>query len=193
MPRRVAARRKRKLIAYLATSADGFIARRDGGVEWLDRPRPRGNYGMADFFRSIDTVLWGRKTYEVALGFTGGKGVSYGMRTKNYVFSRRPPKKHPADVEFVREPLRKFIRRLRETPGKDVWIMGGGGLWGSLLDAGGIDELVIHVVPVLIGDGIPLLSPHRRLVRLRLLSAKRFSDGVVRHHYVVLGKSSRKP
>jgi dihydrofolate reductase len=189
VPRRATAARKRKLIAYLATSADGFIARRDGGIDWLDRPRPRGNYGMADFFRSIDTVLWGRKTYEVALGFTGGKGVGYGMRAKNYVFSRRPPKKHPSDVEFVREPLPKFISRLRKTPGKDVWIMGGAGLWGSLIDAGGIDELVIHVVPVLIGDGIPLLAPRRRLVRLRLLSAKRFSDGVVRHHYAVLGKS----
>jgi dihydrofolate reductase len=186
----IATRRKRKLIAYLATSADGFIARADGGIDWLDRPRPRGNYGMASFFRSIDTVLWGRNTYEWALRFMGGKGVSYGIRVKNYVFSHRPPKKHPPDVEFVREPLAKFVRRLRETPGKDVWIMGGAGLWGSLLDAGEIDEFVIHVIPVIIGGGIPLvLPPRRRTVRLGLLSAKRFSDGVVRHHYAVLRKS----
>jgi dihydrofolate reductase len=178
--------KKRKLIAYLATSADGFIARANGGVDWLDRPRPRGNYGMDSFFRSIDTVVWGRKTYEWALRFMGGKGVSYGKQMKNYVFSHHPPRKHPPDVEFVREPLRKFIRRLRQSAGKNVWLMGGGGLWGSLLDAGEIDEFVIHVIPVFIGEGIPLLSPRRRTVALRLLSAKRFPDGVVRNHYAVL-------
>lgn len=177
--------RRRKVIAYLATSADGYIARRDGSVEWLDRPRPKGNYGMAAFFRSIDTILWGRKTYEVALGFTGGRGVGFGSRVKNYVFSRRPPKRHTADVEFVREPLRSFAKRLRATPGKDVWVMGGAGLIGSLLDAGEIDEFLVHVIPTFIGEGIPLVAPRHRLVPLRLLSIRRFSDGVVRLHYAV--------
>lgn len=176
-------RRPRKIIAYLATSADGYIARRDGGIEWLDRPRPPGNYGMGKFFRSIDTILLGRKTYEVALGLTGGKGIGSGKRVKNYVFSRRPPKLHTPDVEFVREPLSRFAKRLRATPGKDVWMMGGAGLIGSFLDAGEIDEFVIHVVPILIGEGIPLISPRRRSVRLRLLSARRFPDGVVRLRY----------
>src|SRR5512144_2452109 len=138
--------RPRKIIAYLATSADGYIARRDGGIEWLDRPRPPGNYGMGKFFKSIDTILLGRKTYEVALGLTGGKGVGSGKRVKNYVFSRRPPKSHTPDVEFVREPLARFAKRLRATPGRDVWMMGGAGLIGSFLDAGEIDEFVIHVV-----------------------------------------------
>jgi dihydrofolate reductase len=179
------AARPRKFIVYIATSADGYIARPDGGVEWLDRPRPRGNYGMAAFFKSIDTILFGRKTYEVALGFTGGKGVGSGPRVKNYVFSRRPPKSPTPDVEFVREPLGKFARRLRVTPGRDVWVMGGGGLIGSLLDAGEIDEFLIHVIPTFIGEGIPLIAPRHRLVRLRLLSTKQFSDGVVRLHYAV--------
>ena len=59
--------RRRKIIVYIATSADGYIARPDGGVEWLDRPRPKGNYGMGTFSRSIDTILWGRKTYDLGL------------------------------------------------------------------------------------------------------------------------------
>jgi dihydrofolate reductase len=184
--------RPRKIIAYLATSADGYIARRDGGVEWLDRPRPAGNYGMDKFFRSIDTILLGRKTYEVALGLTGGKGIGSGKRVKNYVFSRRPPKSHTPDVEFVREPLARFAKRLRATPGKDVWMMGGAGLIGSFLDAGEIDEFVIHVVPILIGEGIPLIAPGRRSVRLRLLSVRRFSDGVVRLHYSVGDRRKRR-
>jgi dihydrofolate reductase len=184
--------RRRKFIVYIATSADGYIARPDGGIEWLDRPRPRGNYGMATFFDSIDTILFGRKTYEVALGFTGGKGVGSGPRVKNYVFSRRPPKSPTPDVEFVREPLGKFARRLRATPGRDVWIMGGGGLIGSLLDAGAVDEFIVHVIPTFIGEGIPLIAPRRRRVRLRLLSTKRFSDGVVRLHYEVDRRRPRR-
>jgi dihydrofolate reductase len=184
--------RPRKIIAYLATSADGFIARPDGGIEWLDRPRVEGNYGMASFSRSIDTVLLGRKTYEVALRLTGGRGFPTGPRVKHYVFSHRPPKKHPPDVEFVREPLARFAKRLRATPGKDVWMMGGAGLIGSFLDAGEIDEFIIHVVPTIIGEGIPLIAPRHRSVPLRLLSTRRFSDGVVRLHYAVGGRRARR-
>jgi dihydrofolate reductase len=172
---------------YIATSADGFIARPDGGVEWLDRPR--ADYGMDAFFRSVDTILWGRKTYEVALGFTGGKGVGYGAQVKNWVFSRRPPTSPSPDVEFVHEPIRTFARRLRATPGRDVWIMGGAGLIASFLDAGEIDEFIVHVIPTIIGEGIPLSAPRHRLVPLRLRSTKRFSDGVVRLHYEVLARS----
>jgi dihydrofolate reductase len=140
---------------------------------------------MGAFLKSIDTILWGRKTYEVALGFTGGKGVGSGSRVRNYVFSRRPPKTHTPDVEFAREPIRSFAKRLRATPGRDVWMMGGGGLIASFLDAGEIDEFVIHVIPTMIGKGIPLVAPRHRNVPLRLLSARRFSDGVVRLHYSV--------
>ena len=66
--------RKRKIIVYIATSADGFIARPDGSVDWLDRPPPKGGYGMGAFYKTVDTILWGRKTYEVALDFQK-KGV----------------------------------------------------------------------------------------------------------------------
>jgi dihydrofolate reductase len=143
---------------------------------------------MAAFLRSIDTILWGRKTYELALGFTGGKGVGFGSRVKNYVFSRRPPKSHAPDVEFVREPIASFAKRLRATPGENVWMMGGAGLIGSFLDAGEIDEFMIHVVPTFIGEGIPLIAARHRLVPLRLLSTRRFTDGVVKLHYAVPGK-----
>lgn len=177
--------RRRKFIVYIATSADGYIARPDGGVEWLDRPRTAGDYGMSAFWKSIDTILWGRKTYEVALGFTRGRGVGYGAGVKNWVFSRRPPKSPSPDVEFARGPIATFAKRLRAAPGRDVWIMGGAGLIGSLLDAGEIDEIIVHVIPTIIGEGIPLIAPRHRLVPLRLLSTKRYSDGVVRLHYAV--------
>ena len=177
--------RGRSFIVYIATSADGYIARPDGGVEWLDRPRAAGDYGMSAFLKAIDTILWGRKTHDVALRFTGGKGVGFGSRVKNYVFSRRPPKSHTPDVEFVREPIKTFAKRLRATPGKDVWMMGGAGLIGTFLDAGEIDEIIVHVIPTIIGEGIPLIAPRHRRVPLRLLSVRRFPDGVVRLHYTV--------
>src|SRR5208282_493170 len=97
-------KRNRKIIVYIATSADGYIARADGSFDWLDRPRPRGNYGYGAFFASIDTILWGRKTWSGALQL-GGEGGRFGGKVKNYVFTHRPPMAPPADVEFVNEPI----------------------------------------------------------------------------------------
>ena len=176
---------RRKIIVYIATSADGYIARSDGSVDWLDRPRTSGDYGMGAFFKTIDTILWGRKTYSLGLEMNeGGMGV-YGSKIKNYVFSRRPPKKDAADIEFVREPISDFAQRLRASPGKDIWMMGGGEIIASFLDAGEIDEFIIHVIPTFIGEGIPLVAPKHRDVELKLLSVRDYPDGVVRLHYSV--------
>jgi dihydrofolate reductase len=179
--------RERKIIVYIATSADGYIARRDGSVDWLDRPRTAGDYGMGAFYRSIDTILWGRKTYDVVLKFQkqGVKGAEFDPRLANYVFSRRPPRRKPAGVEFVGANISAFAKRLRAKPGKNIWMMGGGGLIASFLDAGLIDEFIIHVIPTFIGEGIPLIAPRHRTVPLTLRSCRRYSDGVVRLHYEV--------
>jgi len=182
----------RKIIVYIATSADGYIARSDGSVDWLDRPRTAGDYGMGAFFKTIDTILWGRKTYSLALEMNEGSLGVYGARIKNYVFSRRPPKKHAPDVEFVKEPIGEFAQRLRATPGKDIWMMGGGGIIASFLDAGEIDEFIIHVIPTFIGAGIPLIAPKHRDVPLKLISVRDYPDGVVRLHYAV-ERSAEKP
>jgi dihydrofolate reductase len=101
----------------------------------------------------------------------------------NYVFSHKPPKKAAPGVEFVSEPLKAFARRLRATPGKHIWMMGGGGLIASFLDAGEIDEFDIHVIPVFIGKGIPLVAPRHRDVLLKLRTARKYPDGVVRLRY----------
>ena len=178
----------RKIIVYIATSADGYIARPDGNVDWLDRPETAGDYGMRSFYRSIDTILWGRKTYEVALGFQkqGIRGAEFDPKVRNYVFSRRPPRTRPPAVEFVADPIPAFVSRLRAAPGRNVWMMGGAGLIASFLDAGEIDEFIIHLMPILIGEGIPLVAPRHRSVSLALRSSRRYSDGVVRLHYAVV-------
>jgi dihydrofolate reductase len=177
--------KQRKIIVYIATSADGYIARSDGSVDWLDRPRTVGDYGMGAFFKTIDTILWGRKTYSLGLKMSGGGMGVYGSRIKNYVFSRRPPKKHAPDVEFVKEPISQFAARVRSIPGKDIWMMGGGGIIASFLDAGEIDEFIIHVIPTFIGEGIPLVAPKHRDVELKLLGIRDYPDGLVRLHYAV--------
>src|SRR6185436_8112581 len=107
---------KRRIIVNLATSADGYIARPDGDLEWLtSRPKPEGFYGMGAFMSSIDTKLLGRKTYELSLRM----GAKFDSKTRYYVFSRRPPLTPvPAGVAFVTEAISLFAKRLREMEGK---------------------------------------------------------------------------
>lgn len=186
-------KRRRKIIVSIATSADGYIARRNGSVDWLERPEAVSDYGMGAFYRTIDTILWGRKTYEVALKFQkqGIEGAEFDQKVKNYVFSRRALKHPTPYVELAPKPLPSFVKRLRARPGRNIWMMGGSGIIGSFLDQGAIDEFIIHVIPVFIGDGIPLIKPKRRTVNLELLSSRRFADGVVRLRYAVLRGGAR--
>ena len=112
---------RRKIIVYIATSADGYIARPDGDVEWLNR-RPRTvDYGMRAFYPTIDTILWGRKTYDWVLDYYKERDRKSGMfdtKLTNYVFSRKTPKRKAPGVEFVSEPVKAFAQRLRATPEK---------------------------------------------------------------------------
>jgi dihydrofolate reductase len=188
---------KRRIIVYIATSADGYIARHDGNVDWLNLPGPANDYGMDAFYKSIDTVIFGRKTYEPILQkFAARKTKTPAQskkpktrksaaRIRNYIFSRQPPDVFPPGAEFVTEPIKTFATRLRSEPGKDIWMMGGAGIIGSFLDEGEIDEFVIHVMPIMIGEGIPLVAPRHRSIKLELLSTKSWPDGVVRLHYAV--------
>lgn len=171
----------RKIIVHIATSADGYIARPDGDLEWLtSRPAPEGFYGMNDFIKSVDTMLLGRKTYDESLRL----GAKFDSTNTTIVFSRTaPPDKVPSGVEFVNEEIISLVRRLREQPGKNIWLMGGGELIAAFLDAQAIDEFVVSVVPVFIGDGIPLIARRHRHVPLELLSTQRFEDGLVQLHY----------
>ncbi|HEY6306846.1 MAG TPA: dihydrofolate reductase family protein [Candidatus Angelobacter sp.] len=186
---------KRRIIVYIATSADGFIARRDGSFDWLDRPRPKGNYGMGAFYRSIDTVLWGRKTCDLAIRFQeqGVSAAAFDTKVKNYVFTRTPPQSAaPEGIKFINEPIKTFAAGLRAKKGKNIWIMGGAGIIASFLDEGEIDEFIIHVIPKLIGEGIPLVAPRHRTIPLDLILCKKFPDGVVRLHYAVRKQSTHK-
>jgi len=173
----------RKIIVNAGTSADGFIARLDGDIEWLtSRPKPPGFYGMRDFVTSVDAKILGRITYEKSLEM----GAKFDGKTKTYIFSSKPPANPASGVEFVTEPIPAFAKRVRAAEGKNIWMMGGGGVIASFLDAGAIDQLIVTVTPVLIGEGIPLIAQRHRHVELKLLSSRQFDDGVVQNHYEVL-------
>jgi dihydrofolate reductase len=188
---------KRKIIVECATSADGFIARKDGGLDWLiERPHPKDNYGMGAFYRSIDTILLGRKTFDVALEFERQGMRPFDPKLKYFVFSRSiPGTPLPKAVEHVAEPIKQFATKLRAKRGKHIWMMGGSEIIAAFLDEGEIDELSIHVMPVFIGEGIPLIAPRHRSVELKLLATKSFPDGVVGLHYAVqeAAKKARAP
>ena len=178
----------RKIIVYIATSADGYIARPDGDVEWLNRRPHTHEDGMRDFYRSIDTILFGRKTYDWALAYqnkTGSKGSMFDKNVANYIFSHHPPKEAAPGTQFVSEPVKQFAQRIRSSSGKNIWMMGGGEIIASFLDAGEIDEFDIHVIPTFIGDGIPLIARRHRDVPLQLLSVEKYPDSAVRLRYAV--------
>src|SRR5690349_23969117 len=118
---------QRKIIVYIATSADGYIARPDGDVEWLNRRPHTGDNEMKAFYRTIDTLLMGRKTYDWGVAYAKKTKMQGGLldtKLANYVFSRKPPIKAEPGVQFVSEPVKKFAKRLRSTAGKHIWMMG---------------------------------------------------------------------
>lgn len=171
----------RKIIAYLATSADGFIARPDGDVSWLERPDPADGYGMPAFLQSIDTLIMGRKTWDAGQKL-GGAAVE-GKR--NIILSRTMPFHAAPGATVENIEAADLAARLRSEKGKNVWVMGGAEVFGAFLDAGELDDIIIHVIPVLIGHGIPLLDPAPRQTELKLKSSRRFANGVVRLHYEI--------
>jgi len=136
---------------------------------------------MGAFMRSVDTKIMGRATYDV------GKKLGPPPRSagKSIILSRTLAPNSVDGYVVEKGDVRSLASRWREETGKDIWLMGGAQVFGEFLDAGELDELIIHVVPVLIGTGIPLLDAKRRTSQLELVATKKFSDGVVRLQYTV--------
>ncbi|MCQ1536498.1 dihydrofolate reductase [Methanosarcina sp. KYL-1] len=178
---------------YVACSLDGFIARKDGSIDWLpDAGESSGSetdYGYSEFYASIGTVLMGRKTYEQVLGF--GFPWPYGDK-KTYVFTRQtgeggPSIRHEKNVEFVSGDIGEFVRKLKENTEEDIWLVGGSQIIRVFLEQGLLQDLIIFVVPVILGGGIPLFERIGKEIGLRLVGTKRYEGGVVRVEYEVVG------
>lgn len=164
-----------------AISLDNFIARKDGAFDWLVRSK-EVNQIMKDMWSTIDTMVMGRKTYEVAQRMGGG--VDYpGVTT--YVFSRTIKQSDSKKTTFIADDAAAFVRRLKEEEGKDILVMGGGILAQSLFEADLIDELGFNIQPVLLGSGIPLFHEMSRQIDLELKECRQLSKGCVYVTYKV--------
>lgn len=170
----------RKVILSLAVSLDGFIASKNGGVDWLAmEDLTEAADEMNEFFASIDTVLTGRKTYE--------KGIEFGQDGydgfENYIFTRNKRNSRKENIKFVSTEVWEFVENLKRQPGKDIWLTGGGELVRTFLEENLIDELILAVQSKIIGAGIPLFLPHERQLDLELLDVKKRKSGTVQIHY----------
>jgi dihydrofolate reductase len=155
-------------------SLDNFIARADHATDWLAWNDEVAAISGA-YWKTIDTVLMGRKTYEVAvkLGTTSYPGV------KNYVFSRTLKPDPRSKVEIISSDAAEFTRSLKQLPGKGICVMGGGELANALFDADLIDEVGVNIHPVLLGSGVPLFLPMRKQIDLEPIEQKVLTNGCV--------------
>ena len=163
----------RKVTFGGACSLDNFFARKDDSVDWLLWSKEVGEF-MRDYWKTIDTIVMGRRTYEVAARSGAGGGHS-GVKT--YVLSRTIKKRSRKQLTFVSEDAADFVRRLKQEDGKDICVMGGGLLAKPLLEAGLIDEIGLNIHPVLLGSGIPLFYEMPRQIDLELLKCQQLSNG----------------
>jgi dihydrofolate reductase len=162
----------RKVVLGLGISLDGYIARLDGSVDFLFMPK---DYSMAEFFRSVDAAIMGRKTYDASLAMGG----SFGVSMPAYVFSRSQPPGRRNGVTFVNRSCASLVGRLRKQRGKRLWLMGGGELAREFLKADLVDELYLGVVPVLLGEGIPLFPSGFPQRNFALVKNQSYSKGMI--------------
>src|SRR5262249_16835815 len=159
---------------------DNYIARTDVGVDWL-RWSDEVHAIMAEYWKTIDMVVMGRKTYDVARR-SGEKGTYPGVKT--YVCSRTLKPGSDGAIEVVPGAV-ECVRSLKSQPGKGICVLGGGEVANALFEAQLIDEVGFNIHPVLLGSGIPLFLPMRRQVDLELIDCKTLSTGCVMVSYRV--------
>lgn len=170
-----------RLILYIAASLDGYIARPDGAVDWLEAfNTPGEDYGYADFYATLSDVALGGVTYRQALGF--GAWPYPGVTA--HVFSRSQHTA-PAGVSarFYAGDVFGVLTALKRTARKDIWLAGGADLVTQCLQHGLIDETILSYIPLFLGAGIPLAHGNLPPGRLTLLSHRVYAAGVVQVHY----------
>ena len=171
----------RKIILGVAVSLDGFIEGPHGEYDWCFMDQ---DYGMSDFFKRIDTVFMGRKSYELVLTIEGDSGIP---PMKEYVFSNTL-KKAKEGTTILSGDIKKHIEKIKKESGKDIWLFGGASLTSSLMNLGLVDEISVAVHPILLGSGKLLFSGITSRIKLQLADSKTYSTGLVSLVYNVKGK-----
>ena len=176
-----------------AVSLDGFLAADDGAIDWLHFSKDVQQV-MQDYWKGIDTILMGRKTYEVAVtqgrvspkGSRKGQGRAKKSITRTYVFSHTLRSLDHPDAELVTGDAAEFVRDLKRRPGKAICLMGGGELAQSLLAADLVDQIGLNIHPILLGSGIPTFRDPAHRIHLTLTECRQLEGGCILACYRVL-------
>jgi len=169
-----------KIILYIACSLDGYIARKNGSVDWLSELEADSeDYGYQKFYASVDALCMGCKTYQQIVGF----GEWPYPNKPCYVFSHHHLAiRHPG-VVIVQEAPEQFVKSFAEKNNYRIWLVGGSDLTKTFLSHGLLHEIIITYIPVLLGDGIPLFQPEIPERNLKFLRSVEYPRGLVQIHY----------
>lgn len=170
----------RKVILYISMSLDGYIATKDNSLEFLSMVEQEGeDYGYNDFVESVDAVIIGRKTYEKVIAM----GYEYPHTDKDVYILTRTAKPSIGNFKFYSNDLSRLVNDLKKQPGKNIYCDGGAEIANELMKNNLVDEFIISVIPILLGDGIKLFKDGRPQQKLELLSTKQFDKGLTQLHY----------
>ena len=172
----------RKVILYIASSLDGYIAKPNNDLSFLKIVEKEGeDYGYAKFTSAIDTLIVGRKTYDYVLKEIGSSHYDNGERDI-YVITRTP-KPNKGRVTFYTGDIAELVKKLKSENGKDIYCDGGAEVINELLKLDLIDEYIISIIPILLGNGTRLFKDGRPEQLLELISSKSFDTGLMQLHY----------
>ena len=170
----------RKLYVYIAASLDGYIAKHDDDISFLSLvEQPGEDYGYAGFIDTIDTVIIGRKTYDKVQAM----GIEYLRADKEYHIVTRTPRAQEGNIRFYTGDLKTLIEELKQQDGKHIFVDGGAEVVNQLIAMDLVDEYIVSLIPVLLGDGIRLFQDGRPEQNLTFVSSKSFEKGLVQLHY----------
>lgn len=167
----------RKVVYNCAVSLDGFIEGPNGEFDWCMADQ---DYGMSAFMERIDTVLYGRKSYELVLKM----GQTFGKEHEHYMFSTTMTEA-AENVTLIKDKASEHVKAIKAALGKDIWLFGGADLAGSLMNEGLVDELALAVHPIVLGQGKPLFTNVQHRVQYRLESVKPYDTGLIIVNYVL--------
>lgn len=170
----------RKVILYISMSLDGYIATKDHSLEFLSMVEQEGeDYGYNDFVKTVDAVIIGRKTYEKVIAM----GYEYPHTDKDVYIWTRTVRPAIGKFKFYTDDLSRLVHDLKRQPGKHIYCDGGAEIANELIKNNLVDEYIISVIPILLGDGIKLFKDGRPEQRLELISSKQYKKGLIQLHY----------
>ncbi len=171
---------ERKLVLYISMSLDGYIATKEDSLEFLSLVEKEGeDYGYHEFVQSVDAVMVGRKTYEKVISM----GYDYPHSDKDVYILTRTAKPSVGNFKFFTDDLVQLVIDLKNKPGKNIYCDGGAEIANELMKNDLVDEYIISVIPILLGDGIKLFKNGRPEQRLELLKSKQYEKGLIQLHY----------